>query len=88
VHLAVAAEMDGKVPAIIDLDPPDFSRYVEKSILRVSQDLIFPFIIFINSELLRIRLWKNPSSFVVLRLPVKSKPCRSDLGLLSVLAKN
>ena len=34
----------------------DFSRYVEKLILRVSQALIFQLAIFINLELLRISL--------------------------------
>ncbi|MEH2318920.1 hypothetical protein [Nostoc sp.] len=33
----------------------DFSRHVEKTILRVFQALIFPLTIFINLKLLRIR---------------------------------
>ncbi|MEH1782183.1 MAG: CU044_2847 family protein [Nostoc sp.] len=37
----------------------DFSRDVEKVILMLSQALISPLAIFINSELLRISLWKN-----------------------------
>ncbi|MCC5600631.1 hypothetical protein [Nostoc favosum] len=41
---------------IEQIDSPDFSRHVEKAILRVFQTLIFPLAIFINLKLLTIRL--------------------------------
>ncbi|MEH1783336.1 MAG: hypothetical protein V7L26_30450 [Nostoc sp.] len=45
--------------SIMPYTTPDFSRDVEKVILMLSQALISPLAIFINSELLRISLWKN-----------------------------
>lgn len=51
----------------------DFSRYVEKVILMVSQALISPLAIFINLELLRISLWKKPRFLGAWGLSVKSQ---------------
>lgn len=69
-----------KAPALQpgDISEPDFSRYVEKVILMVSQALISPLAIFINSELLRIGLWKKPRFLGALGLPVKSQISEQD----------
>jgi hypothetical protein len=51
----------------------DFSRDVEKVILRLSLSLIFSLTILISLRLLIMSLWKKSRIFVALGLPVKSQ---------------